>query len=272
MTQSPHGRPGSVDTETPPGDGSRGPVSAPADRPGTSGDFGEATITRPKSGGLFDGNSTGAPGAGVAPGASGSAGVGTVTSPPAGATPAGGAHAAAQPSPGLAPPPGGAYGAPHPPGPGMAPPPGSGPGGSGLPPRPGAAPPMATPSRAAARASGPRRARLQVRHVNPWTVLKFSCVVSVVLFFVWLIMIAVLYVILDASGVVGKINDTVTTINGTGSNAPITPGIVFGAASIVGVVNIVLFIALSTIGSVVYNLCADLVGGVEVTLSERETV
>jgi hypothetical protein len=137
---------------------------------------------------------------------------------------------------------------------------------------PGALPPPPTSRRERTRASGPRRARLQVRHVNPWTVLKFSCVVSVVLFFVWLIMIAVLYLILDAAGVIGKINDTVTTINGTGSNAPITPGIVFGAAAIVGVVNIVLFIALSTIGSVVYNLCADLVGGVEVTLSERETV
>ena len=145
-------------------------------------------------------------------------------------------------------------------------PPGSPPGGQ----RFGSTPP--TSRRERTRASGPRRARLQVRHVNPWTVLKFSCVVSVVLFFVWLIMIAVLYLILDAAGVIGKINDTVTTINGTGSNAPITPGIVFGAAAIVGVVNIVLFIALSTIGSVVYNLCADLVGGVEVTLSERETV
>ena len=43
----------------------------------------------------------------------------------------------------------------------------------------------------------------------------------------------------------------------------------FGGAAIIGVVNIVLFIALTTIGSVIYNLCADLVGGVEVTLSER---
>ena len=47
------------------------------------------------------------------------------------------------------------------------------------------------------------------------------------------------------------------------------PVIVFGGAAIIGVVNIVLFIALSTIGSIIYNLCADLVGGVEVTLSER---
>ena len=68
---------------------------------------------------------------------------------------------------------------------------------------------------------------------------------------------------------IDKINDTVTTINGAGSKAPVTAGIVFGGAAIIGVMNIVLFIALSTVGSVVYNLCADLVGGIEITLSER---
>jgi len=115
---------------------------------------------------------------------------------------------------------------------------------------------------------GPRRARLQLRHINPWTVLKFSCVLSIALFFVWLIVIGVLYGVLDAAGVINKINDTVTTINGQGSKDPVTAGIVFGGAAIIGVVNIVLFIALSTIGSVIYNLCADLVGGVELTLSE----
>jgi hypothetical protein len=84
-----------------------------------------------------------------------------------------------------------------------------------------------------------------------------------------MIVVGVLFGVLDASGAIGKVNDTVTTINGTGSKAPITAGIVFAGAAIVGVVNVVLFIALSTIGSVVYNLCADLVGGVELTLSER---
>jgi hypothetical protein len=118
------------------------------------------------------------------------------------------------------------------------------------------------------RTRGPRRARLQLRHINPWTVLKFSCVLSIALFFVWLIVIGVLYGVLDAAGVINKINDTVTTINGAGSKEPVTAGIVFGGAAIVGVINIVLFIALSTIGSVIYNLCADLVGGVELTLSE----
>ena len=34
-------------------------------------------------------------------------------------------------------------------------------------------------------------------------------------------------------------------------------------------INIVLFTALATIGSYIYNLCADLVGGLEITLAER---
>ena len=123
--------------------------------------------------------------------------------------------------------------------------------------------------RRGARSRGPRRARLQLRHINPWTVLKFSCVLSIALFFVWLIVVGVLFGVLDAAGIIGKINDTVVQLNGTGSSPPITAGIVFGGAAIIGVVNIVLFIALSTIGSIVYNLCADLVGGIEVTLSER---
>jgi hypothetical protein len=94
-------------------------------------------------------------------------------------------------------------------------------------------------------------------------------VLSIALFFVWLIVVGVLYGVLDGSGVIQKVNDTVVTINGKGSKAPITANIVFGGAAIIGVVNIVLFIALSTVGSIVYNLCADLVGGIEITLSER---
>lgn len=121
----------------------------------------------------------------------------------------------------------------------------------------------------AVRARGPRRARLQLRHINPWTVLKFSCVLSIALFFVWLIVVGVLFGVLDGAGVIGKINDAYTTVQGGNAQPPVRASVVFGGAAIVGVVNIVLFVALTTIGSVVYNLCADLVGGIEITLSER---
>jgi hypothetical protein len=130
------------------------------------------------------------------------------------------------------------------------------------------APPAASRSARSARPRGPRRARLQLRHINPWTVLKFSCVLSIALFFVWLIVIGVLFGILDGAGIVDKINTAYTDIQ-PGSEAPVRASIVFGGAAIIGVVNIVLFIALTTVGAVVYNLCADLVGGIEITLSER---
>jgi hypothetical protein len=129
--------------------------------------------------------------------------------------------------------------------------------------------PAAAPAGRAARNRGPRRARLQLRHISPLTVLKFSCVLAIALFFVWLIVVGVLYGVLDAAGVIQNVNDTVVQLNGSGSKPPITAGIVFGGAAIVGVVSIVLFVALTTIGSVIYNLCADLVGGIEITLSER---
>ncbi|MDQ2836145.1 MAG: DUF3566 domain-containing protein [Actinomycetota bacterium] len=128
-----------------------------------------------------------------------------------------------------------------------------------------------TPKRAGRGARQPRRARLTLSHVNVYSVFKFSCVLAIALFFVWLIMVGVLYGILDVSGVFTKVNDTVHTISGDGkTNDVVTGSLVFGAAIIIGVVNIVLFIALSTIGAMIYNLCADLVGGAEVTLSERE--
>jgi hypothetical protein len=134
--------------------------------------------------------------------------------------------------------------------------------------------PVAPPAKASGRPGrtrGPRRARLQLRNVNAWTVFKFSCVLSVFLFLVWLIVVMLLFGVLNAAGVIGDVNRSVTTINGPGSNGVVTGGRVFGYSLIIGAVNAVLFIALSTIGSVVYNLCADLVGGVEVTLSERDS-
>ena len=42
------------------------------------------------------------------------------------------------------------------------------------------------------------------------------------------------------------------------------------AKPLIGIANMVLFTALVTIGSFIYNLCSDLVGGVEVTLADRD--
>ena len=68
----------------------------------------------------------------------------------------------------------------------------------------------------------------------------------------------------------GTVPNQTFTINGAGSDTPVTVRRVLGGAVLIGVINMVMFIALSTVGSVVYNFIADLIGGVELTLSEGD--
>ena len=121
---------------------------------------------------------------------------------------------------------------------------------------------------------GPRRASLQVKRVDPWSVLKLALVLSVALFFVWLVAIGVLYGVLHGMGVWDKINNTANDLLQGGAESTgdplISAGRVFGVAAVIGAVNIVLFTALATVSAFVYNVSADLAGGLELTLSERE--
>nr|WP_236703100.1 DUF3566 domain-containing protein [Lentzea aerocolonigenes] len=135
----------------------------------------------------------------------------------------------------------------------------------------GSRPAAATPS-ARRPGRGPRRASLQVKRVDPWSVLKLALVLGVALFFVWLVAVGVLYGVLHGMGVWDKINSTANDL--LQANEPgeplISAGRVFGVSAIIGAVNIVLFTALATVGAFVYNVSADLAGGLELTLSERE--
>jgi len=121
----------------------------------------------------------------------------------------------------------------------------------------------------------PRLASLQLKRVDPWTVLKISLIVAIVMFFVWMIAIGVLYLSLGSMEVWTKINSTYATLvapdSSTGTTAPlITPSGVFIVAAVIGAINIVLFTALSTITAFVYNAAAGMSGGVEITLGERD--
>jgi hypothetical protein len=137
-----------------------------------------------------------------------------------------------------------------------------------------ATPPVRGRGRGTAKSRGPRRARLQLRHIDTWSALKISLVLSIALFFIWMVAVGVLYGVLSALGVFKTLNDLfgqLSSASGSkGGGDVVTPGIVFGGAAVIGAINIVLMTALCTVGTFIYNLCSDLVGGLELTLSERD--
>lgn len=125
----------------------------------------------------------------------------------------------------------------------------------------------------ARRSRGPVRASMQIRRIDPWSTLKVSLLLSVALFFVWMITVVFLYLVLGGMGVWAKLNSNVGDLlnNASGSSAElVSSGTIFGGAFLIGLVNIVLMTALATIGAFVYNLITDLIGGIEVTLADRD--
>lgn len=145
---------------------------------------------------------------------------------------------------------------------------------SGIEGRPGGQPSTtAAPLRTGSRTRPPRHASLQLKRLDPWSVLKLALVLAVVLFFIWLVAVGVLYGVLDGIGVWDRLNGTYADlVSGEApSGSPlISAGRVFGIAAVVGAINSLLFAVAVTVGAFVYNVSADLVGGIEVTLSERD--
>lgn len=125
---------------------------------------------------------------------------------------------------------------------------------------------------------GARRARLTIRRVDPWSVLKFTLLFSVCMLVIGVVAVAALYAALDKLEVFKTIHDFVLDQTGSGQGATRTGGfeITFrarwfiGGAALLGAVNTVIFTALATLGAFLYNLCSDIVGGIEVVLGERD--
>ena len=128
------------------------------------------------------------------------------------------------------------------------------------------------PVRVAVARRGPRRARLVVKHVDPWTVMKVTFVVTLVILVVLVIATAIIYAVLGQMGVWDQINNLVNSVAPTTASKtlhnPLTGSRIIGVVAIVGAINVVLMTALATLAAAIYNLISDLVGGVEVTLTD----
>lgn len=143
--------------------------------------------------------------------------------------------------------------------------------------RPTASAPRRTEGpRPSPRPRGTRRARLRLVHLDPWSVMKTSFLLSIAFGIVTVVAVAVVWSVLGAAGVWESINSTVNDVLGgqAGSAFDIENYVgasrVIGFTMIVAVVDVVLITAIATLGAFLYNLAAALLGGLEVTLAEDD--
>jgi hypothetical protein len=126
------------------------------------------------------------------------------------------------------------------------------------------------------RRGGPRRVRLTAQRVDPWSVLKISFLVSVALGIAGVVMVAVLWTVLSGMDVFSTVNDFITQVTSGETGGPSIDlmtylgfGRVVAIAAVLGVLNVFLLTALATLTAFLYNICAALVGGAQVTLSDE---
>ena len=118
-----------------------------------------------------------------------------------------------------------------------------------------------------------RRASLSLVHVEPWSVTRLAFVVSVAMMIVAVVAVSIFWVVLNVTGVWDQINDSVTSVLSDDSgNFDITDylgfGRLVGLTLVLSAINVILMTALATIGAHLYNLAAELLGGLEVTFSD----
>lgn len=129
---------------------------------------------------------------------------------------------------------------------------------------------------AATPAAGPRTRKAQLRlvHIDPWSVMKTSFLLSIAIGITCVVAVSIVWGVLGAAGVWDSINSMVDQTVGSDSGTPFDITRYIGVSRAVGftmiaaVVDVVLITAIATLGAFVYNLAATLLGGVEVTLAE----
>jgi len=121
-----------------------------------------------------------------------------------------------------------------------------------------------------------RRADLVLSRLEPWSVMKFSFLISLVAWVMLFVAVAVLYFALSSLGVFDSIQKTLESVTSSSGSAGVSltkwfsASRILGYTMLIGAINIVLITALSTVGAMIYNLVTHLGGGIEVTLRETD--
>ena len=120
-----------------------------------------------------------------------------------------------------------------------------------------------------------RKARLRVARVDPWSMMKTVFLFSVSFGIMGWVATYLLWQVLLASGLFDTVNNLIAEVLSNPSNTEgfrvedyVSANKVLGVAALLAVINTVITTALGTLGAFLYNLSANILGGLELTLAE----
>ena len=127
----------------------------------------------------------------------------------------------------------------------------------------------------------PRRTRVVIRKVGPWTVLRWSLVFYFSIMLIFLLALFIIYMVLDAGGVLDSAGKFVGEIFQVGCPPGVNvesevncvmkfdAGFIFTRLFLFGCAMTLLWSFINLLVALLYNLVSDIIGGIEMTLVER---
>ena len=115
-----------------------------------------------------------------------------------------------------------------------------------------------------------RRVRRLVRHVDPWSVFKLTLVLNVCMWFIFLVAGVTMWSVARSSGTIDNFEKFIAQSFSL-TDVSIDADLLFRVYSLIGLIITLALTGAAVIGSILFNLISDLIGGVWVSVIEEET-
>ncbi len=140
----------------------------------------------------------------------------------------------------------------------------------------------AQPARPSVVSAGPRsvsrrtrKARLRLSRIDPWSVMKTSFLFSIAFGIMFWFATYVVWSVIGVSGLFDAVNSILQSVLSNPNDQTqvriedfVNTNKVLGVSALIAVINVVLLTALGTLTAFLYNLSANILGGLELTLAE----
>lgn len=115
-----------------------------------------------------------------------------------------------------------------------------------------------------------RRSKRTITYIHPLSVLKLSLFMYSCFFVVWLLFAAILYNLVASTGVIDALTEIINVFGSEGSEFVFTFGVAMKWAILLGILGVVIGSLVNAALAFLYNVANDVVGGVQLTFSERD--